>query len=104
MPLTANGSFRCYLLNHDSEPSAYNLAVFLKLVKHIFSHVNRYGETNADVTAALAENGSIDANHFSFQIEESAAGVTRVDGGVGLNKITIGLGRSCGGRICPCYR
>ena len=64
--------------------------MFLALVNHIFGHVDRNGETDANVAAALAENGGVDADHFPFQVEEGAAGVARVDGRVGLDKITIG--------------
>ena len=51
---------------------------------HPFGHVGRDGEADA---LGEVDDGRIDADDIAAQIEQRAAGVAGVDGGVRLNKI-----------------
>ena len=55
-----------------------------------FDQIDRDGETDAHIAAGTAKNRGIDADHFAAQIDQRPAGITGIDRGVGLNKISYG--------------
>ena len=43
-------------------------------------------ESNPGISIGVGKNRGVDADYFTRHIDEWAAGVSRIDGGVGLNK------------------
>jgi hypothetical protein len=56
------------------------------LRNNFFGRINGDGESDA---LAAGENGRVDPDHFSFEINQGASAVSGIDGGIGLNKIVI---------------
>ena len=52
-------------------------------------HVGRDGEANAHVTTTLAVNCRIDPDHLAPNVKQRPAGISGIDGGVGLNEVLI---------------
>src|SRR5712672_1290173 len=50
-----------------------------------FGAVDRNGEADAGGGAARRVDRGVDADHFAARIDQRAAGVAAIDGGVGLN-------------------
>ena len=63
----------------------------IELVHDAVSHVDRDSEADADVAAAAREDGGVDADQLASQIDERAAGVARIDRGVGLDEILVAV-------------
>jgi hypothetical protein len=70
---------RRYILNHHPEPGAAYFA-FPQLRPQLFGHIDRDGETDADIAAALHENRRIDADHFPIHVQNGSAAVSGIDG------------------------
>ena len=54
-----------------------------------FHHIDRNGEADADRAARLRENRRIDADQAAFHIDQGAAGIARIDRGVGLDEEAV---------------
>ena len=52
--------------------------------------VARHGEADALIAAALAEDAGVDADQLAARVDQRAAGVARVDRGVGLDEVFVG--------------
>src|SRR5690349_3729922 len=57
------------------------------LIHHSAHHVYWNREADAVGAERLRQYGGVDADQFAFGIDERAAGVAEVDGGIGLNEI-----------------
>jgi len=69
----------------DTKESLVNAAVGHQIVSNAFGTVDRNGEADAGSGAGGRVDGGIDADDFAARIDQRAAGVAAVDGGVGLN-------------------
>ena len=83
------GQFRGDDLHLDADHAPDHLALFLQLRDHHLGHVAGDGEADA---LAAGHDGGIDAHHFALEVEQGAAAVAGVDGGVGLEEVIIGAG------------
>src|SRR5690606_26616485 len=77
-------------LDHDAEPAALHLSVFLQLPDDVRGHVGRNGEADADAAAARGEYGRVDADHAPVRIERRTAGVAAIDRRADLQKVVVG--------------
>src|SRR5207245_10561855 len=69
----------------DAEEGAVNAAVGDKVVGDIFCGVDGNGEADASRGAARRVNRGVDADDFAVRVDERAAGIAAVYGGVRLN-------------------
>ena len=60
------GDLRRDLLDHHAEPAARDVALLLQLRDELLGEVDRDGEADADVAAAAAEDGGVDADHLAL--------------------------------------
>src|SRR5262249_13776332 len=67
-------------------------AVLDELIHHAVRHVDRDGESDADVAAAARENGGVDADQLAPEIDERAPRVAGGDGGVRLDEVLVPIG------------
>ena len=74
------------LLDAHAEPAAPGLAVLPQLIEHRHRGVGRHGKADADRAARRRDDRGIDADDFTVEIEQRAAGIAAIDGGVGLNR------------------
>src|SRR5262249_33161056 len=78
------------LLDAPPEPAAPGLAVFAQLLDHRQRRLGRHREADADRSARRRDDRGVDADDFAVEIEQRAARVAAVDGGVGLNVVVVG--------------
>ena len=94
--LEGAGQFLGEILNgHAEHPAAY-FAVLDQLVHNVHRHVGGDGEADAHIAAGGGEDGGVDTDQLAVEIDQRAAGVARVNGGVGLNKILVALDTQAG--------
>ncbi len=74
------------LLNHHTEPAAADFAFFFQLIGDIHGHIDRNGKRHAHKTTGAGVDLGVDAHDFAIQIKQRAAGITRVNSHVGLDK------------------
>jgi len=79
-------------LHRRAEIAAHHAAFLFELGQHFLDQIGGDGEADADIAAGLAEDRRVDADHFAAHVDQRAAGITRIDRGVGLNEIVIGPG------------
>ena len=72
-------------MNGDADFSAMNVAELLNLLERDSDDGAGYGEPETFVTAGLRENESVHADDFSIHVDERPTGISRIDGGVGLD-------------------
>ena len=77
----------------DAEAAAAHFAELHDLVEDRARHVRRHGEADADVAAGRADDRGVDPDQLAAQVHERAAGVARVDRGVGLDEVLVAFGR-----------
>ena len=65
--------------------------MFDNAFKHLARSVDRNGKAYAHAAAGARINGCIDAQQIALHIHQCAAGISRVDGGIGLNEIFEGI-------------
>src|SRR5262249_1827850 len=53
------------------------------------NHIAGHSESDAEVSAARTQDGRIDADQLAAYIYQGAAGISRIDRGVGLNEVFI---------------
>jgi hypothetical protein len=68
---------------------ATDFAVFHNLIRDGAGNVYRNGKSHAWIGIARAEEGSIDPNELAAEIDQSSSGISRIDGGIGLNEIFV---------------
>src|SRR6478609_4750222 len=85
-------------VEHDADHRVRGLAGGDQLVGRLAGLVARDGEADADVAGPVAgaaaghlRDGGVDADHPPGHVEQGAAGVARVDRGVGLDRVDEGL-------------
>lgn len=83
------GEFLCDGLDHDAEVATFDAAVRDERGHDMFGEVDRDGKSDALVAAGAAEDGLVDADEPAAGVDERAAGIAGVDGGVGLDEILV---------------
>src|SRR5580704_11457548 len=78
----ALGNIVSDLLDTHAEPTAPGLAELPKLIEHRHRGVGRHGEADADRAARRRDDRGVDADDFAIEIEQRAAGIAAIDGGV----------------------
>ena len=78
-------------LHDGANKATVNLAFVDELRDNRADHVGGNRKSNTNIAAAGCKYGGIDANQPSIQVHQGAAGVTRVDGRIGLNKVLVPL-------------
>ena len=73
----------------DAEVAAGDGAGLDQAVHDGAGKVDGDGEADADVALGGGEDGGIDADQAAAGVDEGAAGVARVDGGVGLDEVLV---------------
>ncbi len=76
------------VLRHESQPAAHHVAVHENLFHHAAYQID--GNCEADALGSSVgsiEHGRIDADQIAMRIDERAAGVAEIDGGVGLDEV-----------------
>ena len=73
----------------DANSAALDFTEARKLVHHPHRHVGWHCEADADVTARRADDGRVDADQLTAQIDQRATRIARVDRGIGLDEIFI---------------
>src|SRR6056297_188389 len=68
-----------------------DLAEFQDLAHDGVGHVRGHGEADAHVAAGAGDDGRVDADELAAQVHQRAAGVARVDGGVGLDEVLVAV-------------
>src|SRR5262249_56580174 len=94
-PLRAFGPHRLrqlgrQLLDRRPQPAARPVALLLELGHQLLGRVDRDGEADADVAAALAEDRGVDADDVAVLVEQGAARVAGIDRRVGLDEVVVG--------------
>ncbi|MNQ61493.1 hypothetical protein D3C85_758080 [compost metagenome] len=87
------GQILVHFLDHHAQPATTDLAFGLELVGNAHGDVDRNGEGQTHEAAGTGEDLRVDADHLAVQVEQRAAGVTRVDRHVGLDERYIVLVR-----------
>jgi len=64
-----------------------------EIIDDVAHEIRRDREAHALEAAGAAENGGIEADQAAVDVDERAAGVAGIDGGVGLNEVLIGEAR-----------
>src|SRR5690349_14479431 len=80
------------VLAADADAPAHYRAVRDDLVHHVARQLGRDGEAQADVAGDAAlrvEAGGVDADQLALEVHQRAAGVARVDRGVGLDEVLV---------------
>src|SRR5262249_51618297 len=77
------------LLDRDAEPAAGHVALLLHLGHELLRQVDRDGEADADVAAALAEDRRVDADDVAVLVEQGSTRVARIDRRVGLDEVVV---------------
>src|SRR6188768_3698756 len=75
----------------DSDSSALHFPGCDDLLHDRASHVDRNRKADADVAAARRNDRGVDPNQFPLKVDQSAAGITRVDRSIGLYEVLITL-------------
>ncbi len=58
-----------------------------QIVQHRLGRVYRDGKTDARALADIGSDQGVDADHFAVPVEQRAAGITGIDGRVGLDSV-----------------
>ena len=82
------GHFRRQLLRKNTHIAARDFTVLHDLVHDVVGQVGRDRETDALVAAGLTgQNGGVDTNQVAAGVDERAARIAAVNGGVGLDEV-----------------
>ena len=68
---------------------AHDLFVLDQLGHDLTREVDRDREADALIAAGLAVDLAVDADQLAARVDERAAGVARIDGGVGLDEVVV---------------
>ena len=82
---------RGQILDHHADPAALHFAIAQDLLHDLARHVDRHGEADPDIAAARRQDGGVDADALSPQVDEWTARITRIDRCVGLDEVLIAL-------------
>jgi hypothetical protein len=78
--------FGAQVLDLHPQPAARHTAAVPQLLDDALGEVDRDGETDP---LAAGNDGRVDAHHFAPHVEQGAAAVAGVDGGIGLDEIVV---------------
>ena len=81
------GEGGCYFLDFHADPPASHAAGLDYRIHHLFGGGYRNRETDAHRTARARINRGIDADQVPARVDQCAAGIARVDGGIRLDEI-----------------
>src|SRR5580658_1596647 len=84
--LHEHGIIAAIFLESNSDGAAGDFAVGDELIVNVDDGGGRQREADTFETTAAGVDGGVDADHFASHIDERAAGIAGVDGGVGLNE------------------
>jgi hypothetical protein len=76
-------------LKCNPNSGATGFAVFHDLIRDRAGNVYRDGKSHARSGIARSEEGRIDANELTAEIDQSSLGISRIDSGIGLNEIFV---------------
>ena len=79
--------FLGHRLDLHAQQATLDTTVGLELSHHRLGQARRDGEAQAHAAAARREDGGVDADHMAVHVEQRAARVAAVDGGVGLDVV-----------------
>src|SRR5262249_47756025 len=79
-------------LDAHADPAAPGLAELLELLDHRHGGFRRHRKADADRAAGGGDDRGIHADHLAVEVEQGAARIAAIDGGVGLNVIVVGAG------------
>ena len=88
----ALGDLVGHLLDAHAEPAAPGFAELLELIDHRERGLRRHREADADRAARRRDDRGVDADHFAVEVEQRAARIAAIDGGVGLDVVVVGTG------------
>ncbi|MGT4621409.1 hypothetical protein [Edwardsiella ictaluri] len=71
----------------DTQHAALGLTVFDQLSVPAVRHIAGDRKDDTDAAADRGQDRGIDPDLFDLEVDQRPAGVTAVDGGVGLNKV-----------------
>ena len=77
------------LLDAHAEPAAPRLAELAELIDDGDRGVRRHRKADADRAAGRRDDRGVDADDVAVEVEQRAAGIAAIDGGVGLNVIVV---------------
>ena len=86
--LGQNGTQRLRL---DAQPAANHPAMFNDGVQHKTRHAGRNHKAHAFTAAATGKQQGADPNKIAIGIDQGTAGVTDINGRIGLDKIFVGV-------------
>ena len=96
---------RRQVLRLHAERAVLDAAGGDQLAHHVVGQVGRNRKADADVAAGRRVDRRIDADQLAAQIDQGAAGIARIDRGIGLDEVLDSRGRAsrCGSapRRCP---
>src|SRR5580704_7227373 len=81
------GVIRIDVGNRDAQHGATNLAVLDEVIHHALGERDRNGEAIARVVASGAGDRAVDADDFTADVDQRAAGVAGVDRRIRLNEV-----------------
>jgi hypothetical protein len=73
----------------QAQHAAWHLARFDQVARHIDYQIHGNCETNSDTPTTTGNNRSINPDQTTPGINQGAAGIPKVNGRVGLNKVLI---------------
>ena len=92
LDVEAVGDVVGHLLDAHAEPAAAGLAELAKLIDDGDRGLGRHREADADRAARRRDDRRVDADHLALEIEQRAAGIAAIDGGVGLDVVVVRTG------------
>src|ERR1700730_18996773 len=61
----------------------------LELIHHMLGKIDRNRETDSRISAGAAVDRGVDADYLALGVEQRAAGISRIDGSIGLDEIVV---------------
>ena len=76
------------ILRHESQPAADHVAMLQDLLHDAAHEIDGNRKTDPFGSAGGAvQHGGVDADQVALRVDERAAGIAEIDGGIGLNEI-----------------
>ena len=88
------------VLNHDAQITAGDVAIFDKAFHHGAGQIGRDGKPNALAAARITQDGGVDADQPAVNVHQRTAGISRIDGRVGLDEILVILDTHVAAVLC----
>ncbi len=92
LEVQALGDLVGHLLDAHAEPAATGFAELAQLIDDRDRGLGRHREADADRAARRRDDRGVDADDIALEIEQRAAGIAAIDGGVGLDVVVVGTG------------